>query len=195
MLPVLSSSHPPTFLALTEVNGSPTDFCSARCVTSDVSPTMPTSYSWWAMDFHHCHSLSDAGIHADVTAALAGGADTSLRRCMRALLSLVCYLGGMRGSHPAVWSWDHLAAVIGRRDGTNRTVAASRWRRGRYRRVRWSSLRPWDTARTAWRVLLHGRRRLRTRGSAGVAKVTEGLVQSGHACVHVWLRRRSCARR
>jgi hypothetical protein len=31
------------------------------------------------------------------------------------LLSLVCYLGGMRGSHPAVRTWDHLSKVIGRR--------------------------------------------------------------------------------
>ena len=89
---------------------------------SEESPEVQMVGDGW----HHVHALSDAGLHAATVSALAEGIDTPLRFCARSVLDLLCYMGGMRGSNPAVWEWDHLREVLGRRIGANRTMASQR---------------------------------------------------------------------
>ena len=74
----------------------------------------------------HAGAIHAGSLHDLTTAALADGIDSQLRRCARAMLDLTLYLWGMRGSHPAVWCFDHLYDVLALRAGRNRSSVNDR---------------------------------------------------------------------
>ena len=76
--------------------------------------------------WHHAAAIAAAFLHDAVTSALFDGVDSQLRRCARSGLDLLMYMWGMRGSHPAAWTCDHLLGVLARRTGPGRSSCGSR---------------------------------------------------------------------
>ena len=76
--------------------------------------------------WQHLAALNAASLHDEITSSLADGIDSDLRFASRAILDLVCYMWGMRGTTPADWDWAHLEPVLARRRGKNRSLPGDR---------------------------------------------------------------------